>query len=129
METIQTYLLPHWAFFCAAAVFAVVGEVTKRTLFTKKRAAGNRAIWIGRKTLPLHPVVAAILIGWIPGMPVSAGVEGPMGAIMYYVFAGITSTWVFSVAKAMAKKRGIELELPGHSDYPPAKESDELAEK
>jgi hypothetical protein len=39
---------------------------------------------------------------------------------MYFGFFGGMSTWAFEVIKGLAKKKGIDLEIPGGSDPPPA---------
>ena len=66
-------------------------------------------LWWMRKTLPLHPVVYGVILGIIPGMPASPGVESIAAKCLYFAGAGILSTWIFSLAKQLLKKRGIEL--------------------
>jgi len=110
--------LSHWPFLAAMLFFAVLTQVLKGTVFTqenvvkyktKKHVLGE-LIWWGRKSLPLHPVIFGMGLGFIPGVPVSAGVETIAAKVFYFAFAGLVSTWAFAVVKSLAKKRGIDLE-------------------
>ena len=39
--------------------------------------------------LPLHPIVAGIAMGFIPGVPASPGIENPPETVFYYGGAGV----------------------------------------
>lgn len=114
METIQTYVLPHWAFLTAAFILAGVGQVMKTSFWTKALAAKSRFRWYMRATLPLHAPAggaAIAILSHLVGadLPVSPGVEGVASAALYYAGAGAASSWVYVAFKHFAKSRGIEL--------------------
>ena len=120
----------HWPFVAAMLIFATVGQVLKGTVWTernflkwrvdKPNAILWRVFWWGRKTMPLHPVAVGALCGrFVPGLPASPGVEGATALMLYFAFAGIGSTWAFAFVKAAAKKRGIDLKLPGNGNSAP----------
>jgi hypothetical protein len=108
-------LLQHWPFAATALILSVVGQAVKRVFFDDPTAKGWRLI--GRKTLPMHPVVVGALLGFIPSMPISPGVVSWSGRILYFAFAGVCSTWAFNVLKQVLKKEGIVLD--GNSTKPP----------
>lgn len=110
-------LFAHWAFATFALISALVVQVFKASVWTKVRAESidprASAYWWGRKTLPLHPVIAGALAGLIPGMPYGPGVPDTIAAhVLYYAAAGLVSTWAFNVLKSLARRRGIELSVP-----------------
>lgn len=109
----------HWPFVATALIFATVGQVLKAAVWTQRNflrwrvdepnAVLWRVFWWGRKTLPLHPVGAGALLGLVPAMPTSAGVDSTSGSVLYFAFAGVASTWVFATLKAAAKRKGLDL--------------------
>lgn len=90
---------PLWAF---AVICAIVGQVTSTRVFTRERAylkALHQPIWWwGRETLPLHPIVAGILLGLLWRDP-----EGKLwsraASSTYFAFAGAVSTVLWIVIK------------------------------
>lgn len=118
LSAITEHVLPHWPFLIGALIFATIGQVMKSTVFGVERCKKSRLFWIGRKTLPLHPVATGLLVGLIPTIPVSPGVEGLAASALYWAGAGLSSTWAFAVVRSLAKKRGVELQLPGESEPP-----------
>jgi len=112
----------HWPFWAAAAVFAIVGQFSSLALFTKERAYQKGfwqpVWWWGRESLPLQPILAGVLLGgfWLDP-------EGrhwtPVASSAYFAFAGAVSLVLWVIAKGAAKKRGIDLTLPGQSPLPP----------
>lgn len=106
-------LLEHWPFILTALVFGGVGQAVKQTLWTKANAKKHTICWWGRKTMPAHPVVLGVLLGLVPGMPASPGVETTAAVALYYAGAGMFSTWGFALLKGFAKKRGYDLKMPG----------------
>lgn len=122
-EDVTQLLADHWPLLVFAAAASLVSQVFKAAVWTQKRAEGKgksrHFFWWGRKTLPLHPVIAGALFGLIPGLPVSPGVPDTMGShALYYAGAGLLSTWVFNVIKGIAKKRGIDLSIPTIEEEP-----------
>lgn len=115
MEILETYVLPHWAFFGAAIIFAVFGQITKKFIFTHERAAKSKAMRWGRRTLALHPVASGALLGLVPGI---SGDMTTAESCLYFATAGVLSTWIYSALKGFAKSRGVEVTLPGASEPP-----------
>ena len=126
METIKqllVLLLPHWPFVAATLVFMLVGTVANKRIFTEAEAAKKRKLqwffWWARKTLPLHPVVTGVLLGIVWKLP-EAGVDTLVERAAYFGLAGACSVFAYELLKGLAKKRGIDLALPGDSPVPPA---------
>lgn len=128
MDALDTFLSnlltpERWPFWAVAVIFSVVGNFTAQRLFTRPRAyAKGRWQWVwwwGRETLPLHPIMAGVVLGhlWIDpeGRQWSALVSS-----VYFAFAGAVSTVLWVIIKGVAKSRGVELTLPGDSEPPPA---------
>jgi len=119
----------HWPFVAAMLIFATIGQVLKGTVWTERNflrwrtetpnAVLWRFFWWGRKTMPLHPVAVGALVGVLWSLPVADKVDTRAAAVLYFAFAGIMSTWAFAIAKGWAKKKGIDLKLPGTSKPPP----------
>ncbi len=126
-------LIAHWPFAVVSLILAMMGQMMKATFFTKanivkyKASAGKlgritgEVLWWGRKTLPMHPVFAGIALGCLPGMPVGPGIDPGAATVLYFAGAGMASTWAFAVLKMLAKKQGVELDMPRVSDPPKAK--------
>jgi hypothetical protein len=121
MEILNTYILPHWPFFGAMLIFAMIGEVMKG-IFTKKLAESSPFARIFRATLPLHPVLAGIALGWSNMLPASGGVEGAGGKALYFGAAGVLSSWLFYAIKRYARKKGVEIPIGTPSMPPPEPE-------
>lgn len=124
-ELLNDFIVPHWGFLVVSAVFAIVGQVTKGTIWTRDNVIKHQGswkhhvLWWGRKTMPLHPVIGGLALGLLPGMPLPEAIDTTTQSVLYYVGAGVSSTWIFSVVKQMAKKKGIDLTMPGQSVVPP----------
>jgi hypothetical protein len=136
MDEILTVLteqvLPHWPFVMVTAIFAVIGQVMSKSVFTREQAYKKRSApwykfwetqnfwWWGRETLPLHPIMSGALLGCIWQNP--EGFDPAWGlpaSAAYFAGAGVASLFAWAVAKAILKKKGINLELPGISSNPP----------
>jgi len=137
MDWINEYVLPHWPFFAFMIICAIAVQVAKATIWTLHNMKHRKPQWLywwGRKTLPLHPAVVGALLGLIPSMPMSApldrGGEMLLGSL-YYAFAGICSTFAFSVVKSLAKKRGIVLGLPQEveTEVEPTSKAEDITRK
>lgn len=110
----------HWPFLVFSLTAAIVVQIFKASVWTAKRGEGKGAkagfFWWARKTLALHPVVAGALFGLIPGLPVSPDVPDTMAAhALYFAGAGLAATWIFDLVKGVAKKKGVDLALPGEN--------------
>ena len=122
MEEVVNNVLPHWPFIAAVIVFMLIGQVMKGAVFTRTahhRLKPTWLFWWGRKTLPLHPVLAGIVLGifWREPEP---GMVRLIESIGYFALAGAISVWAYEGLKAFAKTRGIDLRLPGVEDSTPS---------
>ena len=104
---------------------SIIGQVVKTQVFTRKRAFAKGRLqsfwWWGRKTMALHAAAAGAVIGLLWPGTIEAGYEGgTVQGVLYFATAGGLSVWLFEVAKGLAKKKGIDLKLPGESKTPPA---------
>jgi len=122
-DTVTTYVLPHWPFVMMAFILGGVGGVMKKSVWTKERAARSRFFWWMRSLLPLHAPIAGALFGVVAellgGAPVSPGVEGVAGAMLYHAGAGAASAWVYSIFRHFLKSRGIVAENLSMPPEPP----------
>jgi len=121
-DFINSDVLPHWPFFSALIFFMVTGQVMVKSVFTKNAHLENKPVWFwwwGRKTLPLHPIVLGILLGiiWKEPEPDIVRLIPRMG---YFATAGGLSVWGYELLKGIAKKKGINLDLPGIDSIPPS---------
>lgn len=128
------FALSHWPFIVVALVFSTFGQVMKGVVFTRRNiegafasAIGGRRIighllWWGRKTMPLHPVMAGGAVSFMPGMPAAPGIDTQAELTLYFLGAGVCSTWMFSMLKTFAKKQGYELPSVATDSLPPPSE-------
>jgi hypothetical protein len=139
MGFVNDYVMPHWPFFTWLFIAMLVGQVVKKTVWTKLNAAkyanpkversfGQKLhhwfFWWGRKTMVLHPVLAGALLGTVWQNPEHAdpawGLPTSMG---YFAMAGGLSTWAYEFLRGVAKKKGVNLDIPGlESQRPPPPE-------
>lgn len=132
----------HWPLMVITLVLAFIGQIAKGAVFTKERIEHywimahtgdkpksalvlNKFYWWGRKTLPMHPVLAGAALAFVPGIPVGPGIEGTATRVVYFMGGGILSTWAFDLLKGFAKQHGLSLRLPGESSSPPPPPSGE----
>lgn len=109
----------HWPFLAVAVVLMLVGQVAKAAVWTKFRARNSRPQWFwwwGYKTMPVHPVVVGAIIGLLWRTPEEG--LGTVASVGYFAFSGALSVWLFQILKGVAKRRGIDLDLPGGSVAP-----------
>lgn len=122
LKQLLDLLLPHWPFVAAVAIFMLVGSVSNKRVFTDKQAKVKRSTqwiwWWGRKTLPLHPVASGILLGFFWKLP-EPGVDTIVERLAYFGLAGACSVFTYELLKGLAKKKGIDLDLPGGTPVPP----------
>lgn len=120
-------VIQYWSFVATALILAVIGQIMKNTVFTSSNIVKYKlerpwlgtVLWWGLKTLPAHPVFIGIAISFIPGMPVASIVKNQAAITLYYAFAGVVSTWAFSVVKSLAKREGLELDFGDEKTIPP----------
>ncbi len=130
MDALDTFisnlLTPErWAFWAVAVIFAVIGTVSAQRVFTRERAymkdRWQPVWWWGRETLPLHPIFAGVLLGLVWHDP-EGKIWPKVASATYFAFAGAISTVLWVIIKGIAKKKGVELTLPGDSSKPPPPE-------
>lgn len=116
MQQYLDLLLPHWPFLTASGVLYVVGRALKAGPLSPARAREIGWVRAVRRwfPLPLHPLVAGAMLGAIPGMPVSPGVEiwPVLGPILYYTGAGALSVLGHDIYREWQKHKGVSI-LPG----------------
>lgn len=142
MEELWTFIseniLPHWPFLVVTLVFTVVGQFTSKKVFTKARAydkakgawykpwANQWFWWWGRETLALHPILTGAILGLMWQNPEMAEPSwGLAASIGYFAGAGVASLFAWNFLKSYAKKKGIDLQLPGNSVRPPSEAKDD----
>lgn len=86
------FLEHHWSFGAAAVIFYAIGETMKLGPLGAERAREVEFVRLIRRwfPLPLHPIVAGVVLGLIPGIPLSVEREG-LSAPLYYAAAGAVS--------------------------------------
>lgn len=110
-------LLPHWPFLTASGVFYVMGRALKAGPLSPARAKEVPWVRAVRRwlPLPLHPVIAGALLGAVPGMPLSPGVEAwpVMGPVLYYAGAGALSVLGHDIYREWQKHKGVSSNSEG----------------
>lgn len=119
-QKVVAVLGPHWPFLVYTFTFAFIGEVMKKYVLSptstpKLQKEADRywnkggfwyvpaivlVSWL-RVPLPLHPLAAGIILGLIPGVPVSAGVVYGIQSVLYCMSAGMLSTALYSTIRAV----------------------------
>jgi len=129
---VNNYVIPHWPFFAGFVIFMITGQTIKKNIFTKTAHMERKPVWFwwwGRKTLALQPIFFGGLLGAFWQNP-EPGVEGVAASVCYFAASGGLSVWGYETVKGLAKKRGIDLTLPGvdPSQAPPPPDKDNDAE-
>lgn len=117
-------IVEHWPFFAVVLILMVIMQVIKTSVFTKVRANKKAKMqwlwWWGYKTLAVQPILFGAILGAFWPNP-EVGITG-IASIVYCASAGSCSVWAYQVLKGLAKKRDIDLTLPGtesNSTVPP----------
>lgn len=120
------FTLERWPFWSAVLVFTIIGQFMSKSFFTRFRAyAAYPNVWEkhfwywGRETLTLHPLFAGALLGTLWMDPENAHWTR-IASAMYFATAGAVSLFAWTLIKAFAKRRGVDLSLPGDSSIPPS---------
>jgi hypothetical protein len=113
-----------WPWYTAVGIFTIIGQFTSLKLFTRARAYDKtNAVWTqhvwwwGRETLMLHPIAAGAALGLLWKDPDGTGLSIAASS-GYFAGAGVASLFAYMVLKGYAKKKGIDLVLPGTSVVP-----------
>ena len=121
-QLVLAFMGPHWPFFLYTFLFAFVGEVSKRQVFTPENKLAMKVqankFWnhstLGkawacvilafvRVPFEFHPMIAGIVLGNIPGVPVSAGVTYGILSSLYCMSAGVLSLGRFAFGNGLIK--------------------------
>lgn len=100
-------IFPHWPFFAVALILGALGVSTKR-MVTKELALRSKVAWWFRATLPIHPVLAGIVIGLSNVLPASLGIDGSGGKAAYFGVSGVFSSWIWNAVQHYLEKRGLK---------------------
>jgi hypothetical protein len=124
-EFVKTYMLPHWPFFFVAFMLGLAGNIFKNRVWTRDKAAKSKVVWWIRAFLPLHAPLAGALLAVVGfklfgSVPVSPGVEGLGGAVLYYMGAGALSAYCFNAFRHFVESRGVNVPdvLEGDAESP-----------
>lgn len=98
---IWPFLIEWWPFFAVAVILYIVGNQIKKYAPSAKTSKFWMVYWA---TLPIHPLVVGIILGFF-GLPVPATVQalGEGAAELYYGFAGILSPYLHDVIQTAKK--------------------------
>jgi hypothetical protein len=112
-----------WPFWAIAVIFAIIGEFTSKSVFTRPRAYAKGRYqsfwWWGRESLPLHPVLTGAALGFFVWVDPEGAGWSRVASGAYFAFAGAISLVLWVIIKGIAKQRGVDLELPGQTPIPP----------
>jgi len=95
-------LLENWPLFFVAAIFWLFGDQIKKYAPT----AEDSKFWkFFRMTLPLHPVIAGVILGCFSFMPLPATINALGGAVgsLYYAGAGFLSIYFQDLTRTFFK--------------------------
>jgi len=116
MQFATDHVVGHWPFFTWFLVATLLGEVFKRTLWTKDNATNKKPHWFwwwARKSMVLHPVFAGVGVGFVWQQP-EAGVDGLPASLGYFALSGALSVWGYELVKNFLKKKAnVNVSLPG----------------
>lgn len=98
---------PYWPFITQVVVIWYLGQVFKKRVWTKKRAARSSFYGMMRSTLVIHPIMAGALWGaCFPYMPSIEWISTQGGAINAGLLAGALTLIGHTVLEALAIERG-----------------------
>lgn len=107
-SVLTEHVLPHWPLIFMALVLGTITQFTKRVIFEPRKADGK--LWkFGYVTMGAHAPLMGAIAGLV-GFPVSPGVDGVLGRVLYHIVSGILAAWVVAGFKHFMKSRGIEIE-------------------
>jgi hypothetical protein len=113
----------HLPFIAAMLVLAFIGRYMSMRVWTRARAYTKSKLqpfwWHMRETQILHPFVAGALVGLVWNDPEGHGWDWRYG-VSYFVVAGGVSLFFWLATKIWAKRKGVQLVLPGESKPPDA---------
>lgn len=123
LNIVGSVFLPHWPFWVVTGILALIGNFTAKHLFTRERAYASGPYkafwWWGRESLSLHGILAGALLGLAWQDPEGQQWGKPIMSVMYFAASGMASLFAWTIIKAYAKKRGIDLVLPGDDNSQP----------
>lgn len=114
INVLNQQILPHWPFVAVMLMLMSLMQVIKTGIFTVD-ALKRKPEWFwywGRITLPIQPIVMGLLIAlfWQQPEPIINTLPERLG---YFGLSGSCSVWLYQVLKGLAKRKGIDFDLPG----------------
>lgn len=101
--------VPHWPFILGYIGFYFIGQFVKAQVWTVRRATtpgkAQKFFHFMRRTLAVHAPISGLIIGLIPGIPASPGIEWMGGTILYWGGCGILSSFTFHAAAEWVRKK------------------------
>lgn len=125
LSTFSDQILPHWPFVAVVLIFTIIGQFTSKSVFTRERAYRKDKYqflwWWGRESLSLHPILSALIVGFLWQNPEDADPAWkPIASYFYFGAAGVVSLCAWSVLKGILKKKGIDIDIfPPPPSVPP----------
>jgi len=114
---VRESILPHWPFLLGYVGLYFTGQFVKAQVWTKERVAtpgkGQKFFHFMRRTMAVHAPIAGFLLGLLPGIPASPGVEGVWHVALYWSAAGLLSSFTFHAASEWVRKKtkgGVDIE-------------------
>jgi hypothetical protein len=117
IDFFKEWVIPHWPWFAAAVIFGYMGVAFKKVI-TPEVAERSKLAWWFRATLPLHPVVAGLVVGALDVFPTSLGAAGRAGGALYYGVAGAASSYVYAAFQHFMEKRAALAKAEGPKKKP-----------
>lgn len=113
MEDTWTFIservLPHYPFVVGYFGFVLVGQFSKFQIWTKARATskggGQKFFHFMRRTMSVHAPLTGLVLGGIPGMLASPGVEWFWGTVFYWGGCGLAASFSFHVLSTYIRQK------------------------
>lgn len=108
---VEWFLVNMWGFLLVGVLLSAIGLGIKDLMVDPTKSPVHKIYW---KTLPVHPVLAGMLIGLVPSMQMPDFMGGNSASVVsrviWYGTAGVFSTWSYSTVKGIlgkAKKKAV----------------------
>lgn len=109
MDLDLSLIFVHWPFIAAFGLFYTVGRIMKNGPLSSERALEVPWVRSVRRwfPLPLHPIMFGVLLGLVPGVPVSLDADkARFGASLYFGAAGVLSIVWHDLYREWSRHKG-----------------------